>query len=269
MRPINLLPPEDRRGDAAPARTGSLSYVVVGLLAVVLLGVTVSTLFSKSIDDKEAEVAALEAKEAELTARAQSLSSFTSFQQLKDARVETINSLARSRFDWERVMRELALVLPRNVWLVNLTGTVAPDVSVDDSAAVQIRSAVPGPAIELIGCGRSQADVARLISAIGDIDGVTRVTAAKSELPENEVTGAAAEGGGDDCRTRDYVARFELVAAFDGVEAAPGTTSAVTPAPSPTGADGGVADAEAQDSAEQEGTEDATGSPTETTAGGQ
>ena len=30
MRPVNLIPPEDRRGDRAPLRAGSLSYVVVG-----------------------------------------------------------------------------------------------------------------------------------------------------------------------------------------------------------------------------------------------
>ena len=33
MRPVNLIPPEERRGERAPMRTGPLSYVVVAVLA--------------------------------------------------------------------------------------------------------------------------------------------------------------------------------------------------------------------------------------------
>src|SRR5919197_1009365 len=40
MRPVNLIPPEARRGEKAPMRTGALSYVIVAVLAVALLGVT-------------------------------------------------------------------------------------------------------------------------------------------------------------------------------------------------------------------------------------
>ena len=32
MRPVNLIPPEDRRGEQAPLRTGPLAYVLVGAL---------------------------------------------------------------------------------------------------------------------------------------------------------------------------------------------------------------------------------------------
>ncbi len=58
---------------------------------------------------------------------------------MRDARVETVTSLAQSRFDWERVMRELSLVLPGTVWLTNVTGTVAPTVTVPNGASVSLR----------------------------------------------------------------------------------------------------------------------------------
>ena len=32
MRPVNLIPPEDRRGQHAPLRTGPLAYILVGAL---------------------------------------------------------------------------------------------------------------------------------------------------------------------------------------------------------------------------------------------
>ena len=97
MRPVNLIPMDQRRGESAPVRTGPLAYIVVGFLGVVLAAVVAIVLLGNSIDDKKSEVNSLEAQAAESQARAQALSPYVSFQQLRDARVETIGSLARSR----------------------------------------------------------------------------------------------------------------------------------------------------------------------------
>lgn len=242
MRPVNLIPAEERRGEAAPSRTGVLSYVVVGVLAAVVLAVTVTVLLSNSISDKEAEVADLEQRDSETAARAASLAPFAEFQQIKEARVETVDALANSRFDWERVMIELSKVIPPRVWLTNLTGTVSPEVEIEDGAKTALRSGVEGPALELVGCASSQRDVARLIAAVGDIDGVTRVSAGKSEKPDaSAVSGDQAQPGSTECRTRSFITKFELVAAFDAVEIPDG---AVPPAPSaPTAPEPGAAPA--------------------------
>jgi len=256
MRPVNLIPPEERRGDAAPTRTGALSYVVIGLLGLILAGVTGVVLSNESVKNKQVEVAALEQEASEAEARAQSLASFTQFEALKEARVDTIAQLATSRFDWERVMRELAKVIPEHVWLVNLTGKASPEVKVPEEANIALRSAIPGYALELVGCARSQRDVAALISSIHDIDGVTRVTAPLSEKPKDEVaqTGESDQVR-DDCRTRNFVTQFELVAAFDSPSpplgaggggtlppAGGGTAPAPAPEPAPEGgeSDGGA-----------------------------
>lgn len=235
MRPVNLIPPDIRRGDTAPARAGALSWVLVGVLALAVVAVGAVTLLDKDVNDKEARVAQLEIQEAELTARAGSLSSFVEFQSLADARTQTVAALAESRFDWERVMRELALVLPPRIWLIELVGTVAP-----------AGEAIPGPSLTLIGCGRSQRDVARLIAAIGDIDGVTRVTANESKKTEDP------EQDGDTCRTRDFIPQFKVTAAFEPV-AVPAGAAPTAPAPAspgdptaPAGNDGGVGEAQQQ-----------------------
>ena len=233
MRPVNLIPPEDRRGDAAPARAGAASYIVVAVLFALLFAVTGVVLAGNSVSEKETELAQAEAERTETQARAEALSSFASFQSMKLDRVSTVASLADSRFDWERIMREVSLVLPDNVWLTNLTGTVAPDVSVKDAAQVKLRASVAGPALSMVGCARSQSDVAELIAAMGDIDGVTRVLAEESEKPTGE-TGASGseEGVSDDCRTRDFIPQFHLVAAFDAVPVP--ETASVAPEAAPT-----------------------------------
>lgn len=220
MRPVNLIPPEDRRGDSAPLRSGALPYVLLGGLVALLLGVTVLVLTNNQVAESKNEVVRLQSEDAAASAKAQRLAHFTAFHTMSEQRVETVSSLADSRFDWERVMRELSLVLPDDVWLVGLTATAAPGVSVQGGggSGSNTRAAIPGPALELIGCAHGQEAVAGFVTALEDIDGVTRVGVQASELPEegkSEEGGGGSDSTGEECRTRKFIAKFEIVVAFD------------------------------------------------------
>jgi Tfp pilus assembly protein PilN len=221
MRPVNLIPPEDRRGDSAPLRTGPLPYALLAGLVALLLGITFLVLTNNQLAESKSEVARLEGEDAAAATKAQSLAHFTQFRTTSEQRVQTVQSLADSRFDWERVMRELALVLPHDVWLVGLTASAAPGVSLEGGGGGSgMRAAIPGPALELTGCARGQEAVAGFVTALKDIDGVTRVGVESSELGEKEEGGASGGGGGsgsdgDECRTHAFIAKFEIVVAFD------------------------------------------------------
>jgi Tfp pilus assembly protein PilN len=223
MRPVNLIPPEERRGSTAPSRAGILSYLVIGVLAVVLVAVSAIVLLGNKVDDKQAEADSLEAQAIEAEARAEGLASYVSFQQMRESRAATIDSLAKSRFDWERIIRELSLVIPKQVWLSNLTGTVSPEVQIDDGAAISLRTSVPGPALELVGCARSQPAIAKLIASLHDIDGVTRVTAANGIKSDTAQDSTSTGGGSDQIDTGGdcppSAPGFQVVAAFDAVPA--------------------------------------------------
>jgi Tfp pilus assembly protein PilN len=223
VRPVNLIPPEERRGERAPSRTGAVPYLFVGGLVIALAAVSALVLTGNQISDRKAEVASLEAEEASTRARAEALAPYAEFASLAQARHATVTSLAESRFDWERVLNELTLVIPEDVWLVKVTGTVSPDVQVEDAAEIESRAGVSGPALALIGCGASQESVAAFVAALRDIDGVTRVGVSSSERPESSVASATGDASAntEDCRTRDFISRFEIVAAFDEVPAPP------------------------------------------------
>jgi Tfp pilus assembly protein PilN len=251
MRPVNLIPEDDRRSEGGSGRSGKLPYVLVAGLILALAVTVMYVTTSGKIDDRTAEVATLEAQEAAAAARAEALQPYTEFATLAQTREATIAQLANSRFDWERVLNELALVLPSDVWLVRLTGTVSPEVQIDGSSGVATRSEVPGPALELTGCATSQDAVAGFVSALRDIDGVTRVGLQSSALPdgESEATGGSdgeQAAAGADCQTRDFITLFELVIAFDdATTAAAGTPEAgavpAVPAEQAATDDGGVA----------------------------
>jgi Tfp pilus assembly protein PilN len=257
MRPVNLIPPEARRGDKAPMRTGALSYVVVAVLAVALLGVTGVVLTNNQISDRKAEKHGLEAQVAEAEAEARRVSAFASFASLQQAREQTVATLAQSRFDWERVLRELAIVIPEDVWLTHLTATVSPEVQLQDSGSssssgsgVSGLDSVQGPSLQMEGCGDGHEAVARFLAALRDIDGVTRVSVLSSDRPEpsSATEGSSAGGGGSgggasgDCATRDFISKFGVVAAFDAVPISTEAT-ATPPATSETTASGSTASA--------------------------
>ena len=226
MRPVNLIPAEDRSGERQPMRGGPLAYIVVGALAIAVLGVAVLAVTNNKISDSKAEIAKLKDQTAATEARAQSLSAYTQFHVLRQQRVSTVTSLADSRFDWERVMRELALVLPGNVWLTNLTGTASPGVTVEGSTSTSLRASISGPALEMTGCANSQKAVAGFVQALKEIDGVTRVGVQSSALasaPEGASSGSPTSASGT-CQTRDFIAQFQLVVAFDAAPVAATST---------------------------------------------
>jgi Tfp pilus assembly protein PilN len=219
MRPVNLIPPEDRRGDRAPLRSGPLSYVVVGALAVVLAVVTLMVMTSNDIAERDAQVDQLEADLETTTAEAERLAAFTKFATLRTQREATLASLAQSRFDWERVMRELALVIPSDITLTNLNGSAVANAEGSTSGAE-----IGAPNLAMSGCAASHTAVADFVAAIEDIDGVTRVGLGRSENSTGEGT------GGESCGSAHL---FELSVAFDGATVSPEAAAASAANPSP------------------------------------
>jgi Tfp pilus assembly protein PilN len=225
VRPVNLIPAEQRRGEQATLRTGPLAYMLLGALVLALAGVTALVLTENQISDSKSEVVTLKREDAAAEAQAKRLAAYSQFRALSEQRVATVTSLADSRFDWERVMRELALILPSDVWLSGLEATATPGVNVGggagSSSGADIRGAVPGPALALKGCATGQDAVAGFVTALKDVDGVTRVGVVSSELPkEGEGAGSGNDSGGD-CRTREFIAQFSLVVAFDAAPVPP------------------------------------------------
>jgi Tfp pilus assembly protein PilN len=257
MRPIDLTPSEMRQGARAPMRTGPVPYILLGSLVAVLLGVALLVTTGNQVSEKETEVAQLKRENAAAKQEARRLAPYVQFQSLHEQRLSTIASLANSRFDWERVIRELSLVLPADVWLTELSAAASGQG--ESGGGSGLSGGIAGPAMELEGCTVGQESVARFVTALKDIDGVTRVAVASSELPskgEGEASSGGGEesGGGSECRTRENIAKFKIVVAFDA-------------APVPVTAEGeGEAPATAAGAAETTSTEAESGE-TESTEG--
>lgn len=228
MKAVNLIPADERRGaGGAGGRSGGAAHLLLGALAIVVILFSAYTLAGRSVSDRKAELARVEQEATAAEARAARLQAYTTFASLRAKRVETVKSIASSRFDWSHAMHELARVIPDDVWLTDLRGTVTPNVTLQGGgggSAGALRGALPNPAIELNGCTTSQDEVARMMTRMRLVDGVKRVSLQESSKSDDSGGGGAAGGG--DCRYgSDRFPKFSLVVFFDEV-AAPSTPAA-------------------------------------------
>jgi Tfp pilus assembly protein PilN len=229
MRAVNLIPLEQRRGGAGmPGRSGAAVYVFLGALAALVVMVCAYVVVGNTVKDRRAELAQVTQDNTTAQAQAAALKPYADFASLRQTRLQTVDSLARSRFDWDRAMRQLARVLPADVWLTSLTGTVATGVSFGSSGGgsggdtASIRSALNVPAIELVGCVPTQADVARVMARLRQMEGVQRVSLAASEKNQNSAGAGGDSAGGSggssdtDCRHGSpNFPKFAIVIFFD------------------------------------------------------
>jgi Tfp pilus assembly protein PilN len=170
-------------------------------------------LTNKQISDRTAEKASLQAEEAQAQATADALAPYAEFAQESSARSATVTSLAQSRFDWVRVMKELALVLPDDVWLTSLSGSVSAGGAGEGSSG--LAEGLEVPTLSLKGCATGHDAVAAFIETLEDIDGVTRVGVASSQRSDESSAGAGGGGGSASCQTRNFIATFDIAVAFD------------------------------------------------------
>lgn len=260
MRPINLIPPEQRRASDGALRTGPAVYLIVGTLAVLLIGIVALVVTSNQVGEREHEVAQLTVEKDAATAKAQQLSAYISFNQVAEQRTATIAQLADQRFDWVRVIRELSLTLPGDVYLTLLQGSAG-----GGAGGEGISGGVSGPSLTLIGCASGQAGVAGFIATVKQIDGVTRIGLNSSAVAEEKIESASGPAG--DVCAQSGKAVFQMVVAFDEAPPSPDSLGALDEVGSTEegqSSEGGSAEGEAESDSEGESSEGgAEGAPTE------
>ena len=254
MRAVNLLTPELRsshKGSGAP-RPSALStqggigaFVLLGALALIVAGVAGYVLSTNVVKDRHASLAAVSAKNDATVKRAAELKPYSDFQTLAQQRASTVQALASARFDWEQSLRDLSRALPKDVYLSQLKGTVGSS-SAGGAGGSGIRGAIGAPALELSGCTKSQPAVARLMSRLRNVQGVTRVSLSKSEKADAQ-TGATAGSTVGPCG-KGSPPSFEVVVFFEKATVAGALAAATGDSGSASGASAAAAGSSASGS---------------------
>jgi Tfp pilus assembly protein PilN len=176
MKAVNLIPSEQRRARPTGSRSGG-AYVVVGVLGVLLVMAVLYVMSANQVNDRETKAAEARQEADALEAQAKQLGSFTNFASIKEQRLASVISTSQTRFDWERLMRELAHVMPDGSWLQTAEASVVPAETAGGTTGASTSTPTPGgPSTTLAGCTPNQPDVARLLVRLRQMHRVTEVT---------------------------------------------------------------------------------------------
>lgn len=175
MRAVNLLPREEPTKSFAATRGVVFGGVAGAALAtVVLVSMTMSA--SGAVGEKKAELDALRAQLAAIPrVPVQDASEDAALATEKSARIGALSAALGGRIAWDRILRQMSLVLPEDVWLTNLAAA-APSTEAPASGTT-----APVSGFTLTGSTYSQNGVARFLSRLGVIPDLANVRLQSSQ----------------------------------------------------------------------------------------
>lgn len=186
MRPVNLLPARYQRARASGERAG-IGYAAIGVLAVLLLMIVLYVVTTNGVNDAHEETAKATSEQQAAQARLGQLQAYGDFANLKAGREAAVKGVAQLRFDYERLMREVALVLPHDTYLTDFKAASAgggDTASADAAAGAATASAggatAIGPSLTITACAPSHQDVATAVVRLRKLHNVTDVSLGNS-----------------------------------------------------------------------------------------
>jgi hypothetical protein len=144
MRAVNLIPADQRGGAKRGAgRSQGGAYAVLGVVGGLALLALVYGVAAHQVSSRKAKLVSVEAQAQRAQASAVQLAPYTTFQSLHEQRVNAVNQLVNARFDWAHAFHEFGRVLPPEVSVTSISGTIAATVA--PAAAASTANSTTGP----------------------------------------------------------------------------------------------------------------------------
>ena len=175
MRPVNLLPARYR--PRTPGATDSkTAYITLGVLGLIVLAVFGYVVTANKVSSSNSEIAETRQRIAAAQTQSVTLQEFGDFAGIKEARLSAVKSLATARLDWERLFRELAHVLPQDVWLTAFKSQAG-----DEDGGGEM-----GPTLTLEGCAEDHEQIADTMVRLRELHVAEDVELTQSMASEKE-----------------------------------------------------------------------------------
>jgi Tfp pilus assembly protein PilN len=200
MRAINLLPRDEKRRSGPSIPTPVAISTLAGLITATALIALLLVSAHGKVKSRELELAQKEAELAAIPVPAQKqLQQQDALVTDQQARVAALNSALSKRIAWDRVLREFALVLPDDVWLLSMSAkapSFATAITTTSSSGSDSSASISTPALggtlgfNIEGYTYSHDAVARLLSRLSvvpDLEQVQLVTSERAKLGNRTV----------------------------------------------------------------------------------
>jgi Tfp pilus assembly protein PilN len=183
MKRIDLLPPEQR---VKASRERGLLWAILILVAIVVALGLVYVWQNGQVTDKQVELDGLAAEASAVQQQAVALRPYAEIQTTRTAMTQTAKGIYDSRVPWSTILQEVSLVIPENVRLQSLSGTVPVTMLPGSAVPPAAAGAAAAPAdLTFTGMSYTHKDVAEFMTRLGLIPQLSNVQLASS-------TGAAA-----------------------------------------------------------------------------
>ncbi len=180
MRAVNLLPRDEKRQRSQPG-----AVLLTGVLGSVLVVALLSGGFlmaSSSASDKQAEVDALRMELAAIPPAPQAPVDSSGLETQKSERVTLLGKALGARVAWDRVLREISLVLPEDIWLESLTASGSDPNFVPTPG----QTSAPSGTFSITGYSYSHDGVARLLARLSVLPELDRPTLGSSVIDKSK-----------------------------------------------------------------------------------
>ena len=171
MRRIDLLPPSylQRRRERS-----SLVVVAVATVVVVLLLIGWWFYLGLKVNDAETELAQLQAANQDLDRQIQDLQRFVLLENEVAAKRGALQTVMTGDVDWPGTLAEIAMVIPGEVWLTNLTAsagiTEGASTVPTETSPIPISDLEPFGRIQFQGSSLTMPGVAKFLVRLESVD---------------------------------------------------------------------------------------------------
>jgi Tfp pilus assembly protein PilN len=179
MRAVNLLPRDEKRQRTQPG-----AVLLTAVLGGVLVTAVLAGLFlmsSSTVSDRQANVDALRAELAAIPPAPQPTTDTSGLESEKSERITVLGKALSTRVAWDRIMRELSLVLPEDIWLESLTASAADPNFVPTPG----NTTPPAGTFTISGYSYSHDGVARLLARLAVVPQLERPSLGSSTLEKS------------------------------------------------------------------------------------
>ena len=183
MRSVNLLPRDVQQARSDGGRA-PLLVVGGGLAAVTAASVVMFLSASGAVSDQRAQLDAVEESIARIPSKESPTVAPGLIERERSERTAAFSAALATRVPVDRLLRELAYVLPEDAWLTALSATVPASTA----GVPATLSSTTAPGVSIIGATYSQSSVARVLSrlaAVPTLDNVRLTGSARvvTEIP--------------------------------------------------------------------------------------
>jgi Tfp pilus assembly protein PilN len=180
MRAVNLLPRDLERSSS---RGGRAPYLVAGG-GIALVTVSAAFLFmsaSGAVSDHQAQLESVEAAITRVPASRQPALESGAIAQERTDRVAALAAALTTRVPLDRLLRELALVLPEDAWLTALTASAPAGAAPGATPPGTVPGAsATAPGVTIQGATYSHESVARVLARLAALPTLTGVRLTES-----------------------------------------------------------------------------------------